>query len=262
MTRGWSTASWEDPDGGKILLHGTLPTVVLPRSLWPNPKAWDGLALLDDAGAPEAWLQEEEDERASPGVNLEAARFGIGHEAHLLDALTSIDGPLTGRFPDPEPLRLFREAQRSSRPVYFLEPNLDDEAWSDHLSLEAKERTDWRRLIRRVRSRRAWRKALSEVASGVTSGPEDGMAEVMVATRAWWQMWDADLTVTTRLSRDRRFAARARGALAEVRKTGGSTLLLVLVEPRVDALVKALNEGPPAEVIVSYDDLVASYEEA
>ena len=262
MTRGWSTASWEDPDGGKILLHGTFPTVVLPRSLWPNPKAWDGLALLDDAGAPEAWLQEEEDERASPGVNLEAARFGIGHEAHLLDALTSIDGPLTGRFPDPEPLRLFREAQRSSRPVYFLEPNLDDEAWSDHLSLEAKERTDWRRLIRRVRSRRAWRKALSEAASGVTSGPEDGMAEVMVATRAWWQMWDADLTVTTRLSRDRRFAARARGALAEVRKTGGSTLLLVLVEPRVDALVKALNEGLPAEVIVSYDDLVASVEEA
>tara|TARA_Y100001958_G_scaffold159425_1_gene160884 strand:- start:3890 stop:4690 length:801 start_codon:yes stop_codon:yes gene_type:complete len=262
MTRGWSTASWEDPDGGTILLHGTFPTVVLPRSLWPNPKAWDGLALLDDAGAPEAWLQEEEDERASPGVNLEAARFGIGHEAHLLDALTSIDGPLTGRFPDPEPLRLFREAQRSDRSVYFLEPNLDDEAWSDHLSLEAKERTDWRRLIRRVRSRRAWRKALSDAASGVTSGPEDGMAEVMVSTRAWWQMWDADLTVTTRLSRDRRFAARARGALAEVRKAGGSTLLLVLVEPRVDALVKALNEGPPAEVIVSYDDLVASFEEA
>lgn len=88
------------------------------------------------------------------------------------------------------------------------------------------------------------------------------MAEVMVATRAWWQMWDADLTVTTRHSRDLRFAARARGALAEVRKAGGSTLLLVLVEPRVDALVKALNEGPPAEVIVSYDDLVASFEEA
>ena len=55
MTRGWSTASWEDPDGGTILLHGTFPTVVLPRSLWPNPKAWDGLALLDDAGAPEAF---------------------------------------------------------------------------------------------------------------------------------------------------------------------------------------------------------------
>ena len=261
MTRGWSTASWEDPDGGVILLHGTFPTVVLPRSLWPNPKAWDGLALLDDAGAPEAWLQEEEDERSSPGVNLEAARFGIGHEAHLLDALTSIEGPLTGRFPDPEPLRLFREAQRSFRPVFFLEPNLDDEAWSDHLSLEAKERTHWRRLIRRVRSRRAWRNALGAAAMGVKSGPEDGMAEVMVATRAWWHMWDADLTLATRTSRDQRFASRARGALAELRKTGGSTLLLVLVEPRVNALLKALGEDPPAEVIVSYDDLVASTEE-
>ena len=261
MTRGWSTASWEDPDGGVILLYGTFPTVVLPRSLWPNPKAWDGLALLDDAGAPEAWLQEEEDERSSPGVNLEAARFGIGHEAHLLDALTSIEGPLTGRFPDPEPLRLFREAQRSFRPVFFLEPNLDDEAWSDHLSLEAKERTHWRRLIRRVRSRRAWRNALGAAAMGVKSGPEDGMAEVMVATRAWWHMWDADLTLPTRTSRDQRFASRARGALAELRKTGGSTLLLVLVEPRVNALLKALGEDPPAEVIVSYDDLVASTEE-
>ncbi|MGB0726576.1 MAG: hypothetical protein ACPGQO_07335, partial [Candidatus Poseidoniaceae archaeon] len=146
--------------------------------------------------------------------------------------------------------------------VFFLEPNLDDEAWSDHLSLEAKERTDWRRLIRRVRSRRAWRKALSSAAEGVTAGPEDGMAEVMVATRAWWQMWDADLTLPTQTSRDQRFASRARGALAEVRKAGGTSLLLVLVEPRVKALLEALNEAPSAEVIVSYDDLIASSEEA
>jgi len=261
-SRGWSTATWEDPDGGTILLHGTFPTVVLPRSIWPSPKAWQGLALLDDAGAPDAWKQEEEDERASPGVNLEAARFGIGHEAHLLDALTSIEGPLTGRFPDPEPLRLFRESQRAGRPVFFLEPNLDDDAWSDHLSLEAKERTDWRRLVRRIRSRRAWKKALSAAAEGVTSGPEDGMAEVKVATRAWWSMWDADLTLPTRTSRDDRFAARARGALAAVRDGGGSTLLLVLVEPRLDALLGALDRSTSPEVIVSYDDLLASSEEA
>ena len=93
--------------------------------------------------------------------------------------------------------------------MFFLEPNLDDEAWSDHLSLEAKERTDWRRLIRRVRSRRAWRKALSSAAEGVTAGPEDGMAEVMVATRAWWQMWDADLTLPTQTSRNRRFCLQS-----------------------------------------------------
>ena len=50
------------------------------------------------------------------------------------------------------------------------------------------------------------------------------MAEVMVATRAWWQMWDADLTLPTQTSRDQRFASRAREALAEVRKAGGTAL--------------------------------------
>jgi hypothetical protein len=75
-------------------------------------------------------------------------------------------------------------------------------------------------------------------------------------------MWDADLTLPTRTSRDDRFAARARGALAAVRDGGGSTLLLVLVEPRLDAVLGALDRSTSPEVIVSYDDLLASSEEA
>jgi hypothetical protein len=50
--------------------------------------------------------------------------------------------------------------------------------------------------------------------------------------------------------------------LAAVRDGGGSTLLLVLVEPRLDAVVEALDRSTSAEVIVSYDDLLASSEEA
>ena len=88
------------------------------------------------------------------------------------------------------------------------------------------------------------------------------MTEVKIATRAWWKMWDADLTQSTRTSRDERFAARARGALASVREAGGTTLLLVLVEPRLDAVLDALNRSIAPEVIVSYDDLLASSEEA
>jgi hypothetical protein len=50
--------------------------------------------------------------------------------------------------------------------------------------------------------------------------------------------------------------------LAAVRDGGGSTLLLVLVEPRLDAVLGALDRSTLPEVIVSYDDLLASSEEA
>ena len=36
---------WDDPDGGKIVLHGTIPTVVYPRKLRPSLE-WHGLALV------------------------------------------------------------------------------------------------------------------------------------------------------------------------------------------------------------------------
>lgn len=262
--RGWSTATWEDPDGGSVLLHGTFPTVVHPRQLWPDPAAWEVLALLEDAMAPEAWLQEEEDERASPGINLEAARFGIGHEARLLETLMDIKNIRGGCFPDPEPLRLFRAAQRSERPVYFLEPSLDDEAWSDHLSHEATERTHWRRLLKRLRGRSTWAKALRQAAAeGVDSdAPNPAMTQVRLASRAWWSVWEDELSPGTRAKRDDRLAARLRGVVRSSREGGLVRLLVVLPEPRISGLLEALQRLPQPEVIVSYDDLLGEDEEA
>ncbi len=103
--RAWSTATWTDPDGGTVLLHGTFPTVVHPRVLWPDEAAWDGVAVLEDAEAPHAWAQEAADERASPGVNLEAVRFG-GHEARLLEAFSAIEGVQWGPFQTQSPFAL------------------------------------------------------------------------------------------------------------------------------------------------------------
>ena len=42
----WEDILWEDPDGGTIMLHGTIPTLVYPRKLRPS-KEWHGLALLE-----------------------------------------------------------------------------------------------------------------------------------------------------------------------------------------------------------------------
>lgn len=257
--RAWSTATWTDPDGGTVLLHGTFPTVVHPRVLWPDVAAWDGVAVLEDAGAPHAWAQEAADERASPGVNLEAVRFGIGHEARLLEAFSAIEGVQWGAFPDPEPVRVVRAFERAGKPVFFLEPSLEDESWSDQLSLEATERTHWRRLLRRVRGRRTWSRTLvaaSKASKG--DGPNEAFSQVKVASRAWWAMWDDDLQPSTIEARDTRLAARVRGALRSLGvPPTARRLLVVLPEARIDGLLAGLSRGPSPEVIVSYDDLLA-----
>ena len=51
---GWEDIVWEDPDGGKIVLHGTIPTVVYPRKLRPSIE-WHGLALLESDEVVELW---------------------------------------------------------------------------------------------------------------------------------------------------------------------------------------------------------------
>ena len=66
---GWEDLVWDDPDGGKIVLHGTIPTVVYPRKLRPSVE-WHGLALLESDEVVELWEQEEKDEAESSGVNL------------------------------------------------------------------------------------------------------------------------------------------------------------------------------------------------
>ncbi len=260
--RAWSTATWSDPNGGAVLLHGTFPTVVHPRTLWPDVAAWDAVAVLEDAEAPHAWAQEAEDERASPGVNLEAVQFGIGHEARLFEAYSIIDGVQWGSFPDPEPVRVVRAFERAGKPVFFLEPSLDDEAWSEHLSIEATERTHWRRLLRRVRNRRAWARAMATAGKGLEGqGPSEAFNHVKIASRAWWAMWDDDLKLATIEARDLRLAARLRGALQAVGLRAEARLLVVLPEPRIDGLLAALEQKPQPEVIVSYDDLTTHHGE-
>ena len=51
---GWEDLVWGDPDGGKIILHGTIPTVVYPRKLRPSME-WHGLGLLESEEVVELW---------------------------------------------------------------------------------------------------------------------------------------------------------------------------------------------------------------
>jgi hypothetical protein len=50
----WEDPIWNDPDGASVLLHGTLPTVVYPRSLRPRD-TWHALGIMGNDEEEEAW---------------------------------------------------------------------------------------------------------------------------------------------------------------------------------------------------------------
>ena len=147
MELSWEDIVWEDPDGGRIVLHGVLPTTVHPQSLRPRIE-WHALALLEGPEIEDVWQLEEASEKESPGINLASALLGGGLDSALIEDLTQLDEIQTGRFPDPEPRRLHRLALRHERPVYCIEPTLDDEAWEEQRTQEAKVSTHWRKRFR------------------------------------------------------------------------------------------------------------------
>ena len=48
----------EDPDGGTIVLHGVLPTVVLPNAMRPR-FTWHGLGIMGSSEEIEVWMEKK-----------------------------------------------------------------------------------------------------------------------------------------------------------------------------------------------------------
>ena len=249
----WGDHAWEDPDGGQILLHPVLPTIVYPRSMRPRD-SWQGLALLESPDVVDLWIQEEKDEAESPGVNLSHGLISGGAFGIFLDEVSQIEDVTSGRFPDPEPRRLHRNAVRHERAVFFIEPTADDEEWNKHLTLEAKAASHWKKLLGMISIGGKWRKRVKKnifdaqkPPKGVTSN--FGSAAVLSAT--WWDLSEWVVGPQVCSSRDLRFAARLRGALASLRNEFGddAMLLLPLYLPHRNAILDALNSLPKQEKI-------------
>ena len=157
----WEDILWEDPDGGTIMLHGTIPTLVYPRKLRPS-KEWHGLALLESEEVVDLWRQEEKDEAESNGVNLAHGLISGGTMGLFLEEVMQLEDITAGRFPDPEPRRVHRLAERHNRPIFFIEPELDDEDWEQHMIAEAKEVSRWKKLFGLVTVGKKWRKRVKQ----------------------------------------------------------------------------------------------------
>ena len=255
MSSLWADAVWEDPDGGKVIVHGTLPSVVYPNAMRPRA-TWHGLALLESPDIVDLWAQEEADEAESEGINLTHALLSGGAFGKYVEGIQTLEDLQGGRFPDPEPRRLQRNADRHDRPVFFIEPLADDEDWSDYLTQEARAVSHWRKLLGMVRVGKRWKKSLKRHlfhAQPPPKGQSVDYSTASVLTAAWWELSEWLSTPALAERRNARYAARIRGALASLRTLLGdeATLLLVVHQPHARAMVMALEANRAVEEISS-----------
>ena len=255
MSSLWADAVWEDPDGGKVIVHGTMPTVVYPNAMRPRA-TWHGLALLESPDIVDLWAQEEADEAESEGINLTHALLSGGAFGKYVEGIETLENLQGGRFPDPEPRRLQRNADRHDRPVFFIEPLADDEDWGDYLTQEAKAVSHWRKLLGMVRVGKRWKKSLKRHlfhAQPPPKGQSVDYSTASVLTAAWWELSEWLSTPALAERRNARYAARIRGALASLRTLLGdeATLLLVVHQPHARAMVMALEANRAVEEISS-----------
>ncbi|MFZ8906370.1 MAG: hypothetical protein ACO2Y2_03320 [Poseidonia sp.] len=255
MSSLWTDTVWEDPEGGTVIVHGTMPTVVYPNAMRPRVD-WHGLALLESPDIVDLWVQEEADEAESQGINLTHALLSGGAFGKYIEGIETLEGLQGGRFPDPEPRRLQRNADRHSRPVFFIEPLADDDDWGDYLTQEARAVSHWRKLLGMVRVGKRWKKSVKHHLFNAQPPPKGQSVDYSTASvlsAAWWELSEWLSTPALAKRRDERYAARVRGALASLRTEHGNeaTLLLVVHQPHAAAMVKALEENRAAEEISS-----------
>ncbi len=247
----WDDLIWEDPDGGLVYLHGVLPTVVYPHSLRPRMK-WSGLGLMVSEEEIELWEHEEELEKKSPGINFIGASSQGGHFSRLLGGLSLLESIQTCKFPDPEPRRLQKYAERGEKPVFYIEPPLSDDDWSNWLELHAHELTRPLKMLSNLWSGRKFKKNLSLMMkmAQVKSGESPEFAVASAVSAAWWVGIENSISDELKEKRDIRYASRIRGALAEMRQSGikDPSLLLVASLSQRTSLFNALENMPVVEM--------------
>ena len=252
MNLDWQDIHWEDPDGGTIVLHWVLPTVVLPNGMRPRLN-WHGLGIMGSSEEIEVWAEEEKSEAKDSGINLDSAILNGGLDGLYLEMLAyGVEGLQVGKFPDPEPRRLHKAAVNHERPVFFAEPDMDDEDWAEFLGKEARAMTRPLKLARIVFTSRRWRKGIKKMRKHVVEQPSrepDGLQAASALAATWWQLNRENSEEELNHARDSRFASRLRGALASLRAEHGNeaVLLVPIQQAWRSAMLTALESLPDAE---------------
>jgi len=249
----WDPINWIDPNGGLIRLWPIIPSVVLPENLRRSSGDWHGLAFLLPDDEHEIWLEQIIEEKKSPGINRDGIAASGGILGRMMQGMATIEEIQTGKFPDPEPRRLFQQAEskagKGSRPVYFVEP--DDEEWTTWVEECADEMSRPRQLFKSIFSGRSWRKELLRTMKDA-SPPKvvrddvkaTALAEASSIAATWWRRAESTLNESLRQKRDERLASRLRGALVNLREGQiDDSETPVLLVPVMQAWVSSIHNA-------------------
>ncbi|MEK9730808.1 MAG: hypothetical protein VW230_03500 [Candidatus Poseidoniales archaeon] len=256
--------SWEDvvcttSVGSRVIFHPTLPTIVYPQARRPRAE-WDGLALMEIADVISMWEEEERDEKASKGVNAEMARVQGGIFGLMISGFSLLPELQAGVFPDPEPRRFCRNAERHQRPIYFIEPSYNDEDWIDFLEKSAKAMSHWKKLLGMVRPGRRFRKRLKHHLSNVPVPPHylsDEYATAYALTSSWWDCKEWLIGEELAHRRNKRMASRIKGAVEQLARHLGRddvTLMVPIFAPWLGTIVQEFDTANPEEISSSQTD--------
>ena len=176
--------------------------------------------------------------------------------AKMLSRLEMIDDVQVGRFPDPEPRRLYNYAEKVGLPYYFVEPGVDDEEWLDWMERSAIEASRPLRMVghlfARRRFRKTWKRVQPEVTEPKIKQSSESLALIAGLAATWWRLSEAALTNGLREERDERLIGRLRGALADLREQKKDPLMIVpIIQDWVPEILATLKKGGKVEPLES-----------
>lgn len=261
----WEDIVWDDPAGGQVRLYGQIPTTITPNSLRPR-YSYDAVAFIEPSDIIEEWNNQSADEKDSPGINLEAEKFGDSTKALFIKDLLQLSDLSAGRYPDPEPVRIHKAAKRNEIPQYFLEPDLDDEQWAELVIDIAKFKSSPRQLLKAVFTSIRWNRSLRrniKIARPHPKGESSDYSTASVLAATYWMMLESTVSHSLINRRDERIVARMKGALQDLRNQGleSPVLLVPMLQPRRLEILNHLKSEIKLEECSCYSGNSGSTEE-
>ena len=248
----WACTDWSDPEGGIIRILPFAPLVKFSEST----QEWDGLALMVSSEDPLLWIDQDKEEKKSPNIVRDAMIAQMGHSGKMVKEMSLLDRKTIGCFPDPIPFSMYKKAKDGGKPIWFLEPDLDDDKWVEITLQGVEERTRFRNLVRSIGSvRRMMRIAKSIATETVPTGDDADHHIAASLSAAWWMVESAHLSDDLHHKINHRIVSRIRGALSFLRNHPNGqiddeeavVLLVPVPQVRIRRVLEALKDLPDAE---------------